>query len=313
MVPTRRRLLQVGGAAMLPALAGCTTTDLFESNEPTTEYTLSIDTFEVEPVEHALYEPRDDSVFGAPARTALEVIVPDGRHTTYGYRPLPEDAYVKHDDAYYQTKYIFTGRPKQSRQIVRVDSVPKEDVPEDAVLIDTLAQPSARVLKILHTHTQSNGKASTAEVLRGDGYVLRRPAERESRLATGNLDGRVVTMTDSGNWAYRVFVTEEELREPAHTALAIKVAASRSQFRSVVFGARIDAELTPAALSSDAQELLEQAIARGTYTESAPISESLDAVLDALGLKAVDSAATGKQLWYDEQFYRYGLYIDDNP
>lgn len=74
MVPTRRRLLQVGGAAMLPALAGCTAGGLFGSNEPTTEYTLSIDSIEVDPIEHALYEPDDGTVFGAPARTALDAL-----------------------------------------------------------------------------------------------------------------------------------------------------------------------------------------------------------------------------------------------
>jgi len=53
-------------------------------------------------------------------------------------------------------------------------------VPDDAVLIDTLEQPSARALKILHSYTHTDGETSTAELLRGDAYVLRRPSERES-------------------------------------------------------------------------------------------------------------------------------------
>jgi len=182
-------------------------------------------------------------------------------------------------------------------------------VPDDAVLIDTLEQPSARALKILHSYTHTDGETSTGELLRGDAYVLRRPSERESRLATGDLDGRVVTMTESGTWAYRVRVTREQIVETAYTALAIEVADSRAQFREVVFGSRIDAELTPATLPTDAQEILDQAIARKTYTETAPLSESFDTVLEALGLGAVDTGVTGKLLWYDGEFYRYALYV----
>ncbi|WP_218927229.1 hypothetical protein [Halosimplex rubrum] len=196
------------------------------------------------------------------------------------------------------------------RQLVRVDPVPKEQVPADAVLIDTLERPSARVLKILHSYTQTDGETSTAELLRGDAYVLRRPAERESQLAAGDLDGRVVTMTESGTWAYRVHVTRKQIVETAYTALAIKVADSRPQFREVVFGSRIDTELAPAELPEAARELLSEAVAQETYTETAPISDAFDTVLEALGLGAVDTAANGKLLWYDEEFYRYGLYIN---
>ena len=181
---------------------------------------------------------------------------------------------------------------------------------EDAVLIDTLKRPSAQALKIVHSYTQTDGETSTAELLRGDAYVLRRPAERESRLATGDLDGRVVTMTKSGTWAYRVRVTREQIVETTYTALAIKVAGSHAHFREVVFGSRIDTELTPAVLPRDAQEILDKAIAQETYTETAPISDAFDTVLEALGLGAVNTAANGKLLWYDEEFYRYGLYIN---
>ena len=78
----------------------------------------------------------------------------------------------------------------------------------------------------------------------------------------------------------------------------------------VVFSSRIDTELTSAALPTEAQEILDQAIARETYTETAPLSESFDTVLEALGLGAVDTAANGKLLWYDEGFYRYALYVN---
>lgn len=310
MPSTRRQALQIGGATILSALAGCATANPFGSEESPAEYSLTVESIDVSPVEHALYEPDKGSLFGTPARNGLNNILPDGRHTTYGYNPLPSDAYVSHEGSYYQTKHVVTGRTEMERRVVRVDPVSKEQVPDDAVLIDTLEQPSARVLKILHSYTQTDGETSTAELLHGDAYVLRRPAERESRLATGDLDGRVVTMTESGPWAYRVHVARERLVETAYTALAIEVADSRSKFREIVFGSRIDTELTPETLSTAARELLAEAVAQETYTETVPISDAFNAVLEALGLGAVQTAANGKLLWYDTEFYRYSLYIN---
>jgi len=60
------------------------------------------------------------------------------------------------------------------------------------------------------------------------------------------------------------------------------------------------------------KEILEQAIAEETYTEEAPITEAFERLLDLLGLGAVDTAENGKQLWYNDEFYRYGLYINTN-
>jgi len=296
----------------LTTLAGCLTDNNSGSQGATEEYTLNIDRIESSPVEYALYEPDDSPLFGGPAQTVLETILPEGRHTTYGYEPLPTNAYVEYEGSYYQTKYVVTGRQQMERQVVRVDTVPQEQVSEDAVLVETLERPSARIIKILHSYTVSGGESGTAELLQDDGYVLRRPSERDSRLASDELDGQVVTMTDSGAWAYRVDVTTEQLTETAHTAFAVEVASSQSDFREVVFGSRIDAELSPDELPAEPQEILEQAIAEETYTEEDPITDPFERLLDFLGLGRVDKAENGKQLWYDDEFYRYGLYINTN-
>jgi len=87
MVPTRRRFLQIGGATTLAALAGCTTRDLLGSKDTSSEYSLTVDSIDAPPVEYALYEPDDGALFGEPARTALDNVLPDGRHTSYGYKP----------------------------------------------------------------------------------------------------------------------------------------------------------------------------------------------------------------------------------
>ncbi|MBP2251006.1 hypothetical protein J2754_001327 [Halarchaeum solikamskense] len=298
-MPSRRRLLHAAGAATAAAFAGCASTPAERT------YALSIQRIDQSPVEHALYEPDADSLFGDPERTALADVLPDGRHTTYGYRPLPRDAYVERDGTYYQTKYVVTGRERVDRPLVRATPVPREDVPDDAVVVDALDRPSARVVKILHTHEQSG---STSDLLRGDAYVPRRPAELESRLVDGDLDGRVVTMTPDGSWAYRLDVTRTRILETRYTAFAVEVADSRASFRDVVFGARIDAELSPSDLSSDARQLLERTIRTETSDATEPLPDAFEALLTALGLER--ESENGRLLWYDGGLFRYGLYVD---
>jgi hypothetical protein len=312
MVLTRRSLLQSTGVVSLMALAGCATRDGFGDDDTTTQYTLDIDSIDVSPTAYALYDPDEDALFGDPARTALEAILADGRHTTHGYKPFPDDAYVRHRDAYFQTKHVVTGQERLARSLVRVERVPEEDVSDDALLIDTLERPSARVLKILHSYTQSAGRSSAAELLHGDSYVLRRPAERDSQLGTGDLDGRVVTMTESATWAYRVAITTERIVETAYTAFAVQVASSRQAFRDVVFGSRIDAELASDDLPADAADLLERTIDRRSTEETVPLSDSFVTLLEALKLRTVDTSVNGRLLWYDGDLYRYGLYVSES-
>lgn len=309
MVLTRRRALHALGTAAAASIAGCSSSII--GSDQSTEYRLTVDPIDVSPVEHALYEPGDEPLFGEPARTALSSILPDGRHTTYGYEPLPEDAYVEHESTYFQTKYVVTGRTELDRSLVRLDPVPSEDVPDSARLVDSFERPTARVLKILHSHAQTDGEGGSSDLLREDAYVLRRPAERESRLGTGDLDGDVVTMTDTGTWAYRVRSSRERITEPANTVLAVEVADSRSAFREVVFADRIDVELAPTALPAESRQLLEDAIARDVYRESAPRSDTFERLLEALEVANVETAVTGRLLWYDDGYYRYALYRNE--
>lgn len=308
----RRRALGAIGATTLAALAGCATGDLLASEESRRTYTLDVDSISASPVEHALYEPGDGALFGDPARAALADILPEGRHTTYGYEPLADGEYVEREGTYYRTESVVTGREEMERTLVRAESVPEADVPDDAVVVDSLDRPTARVVKILHSYAHTDGETSTAELLDGDAYVLRRPAETESRLATGELDGRVVTMTESGNWAYRLDATRERVTETAYTALAVEVADSRERFREVVFGSRIAAELAPDDLAPEARDRLEEAVRREGYEETEPLSEAFETLLAALGLET-DEVVNGQLLWYDGGFYRYGLYVDDDP
>lgn len=309
MVLTRRRILHLAGAATA-ALAGCGATP-FESGESARAYTLDVEPIAASPVDNALYEPSDDPLFGLPARETLAAILPDGRHTTAGYRPVPEGAYVEHEGSYYRTAVVITGRTPRRRTLVRVDPVPKADVPANATRLDSLDRPSARVLKILHSDEQTGGEGSSAELLSGDAYVLRRPAERESELAAGELTGSVVTMTDSGAWSYRVDVTRERVEETAYTTVAVPVADSRDAFREVVFASRIDAELGPGDLPAAERERLAAAIESGDYRETEPLSAAFASLLDRLGVRDVEGAVTGRRLWYDGEYYRYAVYVAD--
>ena len=316
MSPSRRRFLHTAALATLTALAGCTSD--FGDPDQQTEYTLSIDTVDASPIEHALYEPSDDPLFGDPARAALAAILPDGTHRTYGFTPMPEDSYVAGEERYFQTDSAITGRQEMDRTLIRVESLDDDAVGEsdgdesgaESIHVDSLDRPSARVIKILHSNSATRGAGASADLLREDAYVLRRPVERDSRLATGDLDGRVVTMTADGGFPYRVSVTTESIREPEYTTRAIPVADDEAGFREVVFAAEIDAGLDGESLSTAARDLLDRTLG-GEYTEATPLSTEYEAVLAALGVATADESLNARLLWYDDQLYRYGLYIDE--
>ena len=317
MSPSRRRLLQATAPTILAGLAGCTS-DGFSNSDQSTEYTLSIDTVAASPTEHALYELSDDPLFGDPARAALADIIPEGTHRTYGYTPLPEDGYVAGEGRYFQIKTAITGRQEMDRTLIGVESLDGVNKTGDQsgasdgaepIHVDSLDRPSARVLKILHTNSTTDGTGASAELLRGDAYVLRRPAERESEVATGEFDGQIVSMTKDGGFPYRVSVSTDSISETEYTTQAIPVADSEAAFREVVFAAEIDAEVDDASLSTAACELLDRTLG-GEHSESTPLSAAFEAVLAALGVATADESLNGRLLWYDDQLYRYGLYID---
>lgn len=304
---SRRQTLRVAGSAVTVGLAGCSR-DAF-GPEDATAYELHVDRIATEPVPWALYEPDDGDLFGEPARTALDTVVPEGQYTTHGFVPVPEGSYVEHEGRYFRMEQFVTGRSTLERPVVRVESVDEEAVPDDAVAVDSLDQPSARPLKILHAHAVTDGASGAADLLQGDGYVMVRPAGRESRLATG-LDGRIVTMTEDGAFAYRVDVRRERLTLTDHTVAAVVVAESRDMFREVVLGSQVDVDVETVDLPADARDLLDGAIARGRYTETGDPSAAFETLLRRLGFE-VDEAETGRILWDAGSLFRASLYVSE--
>ncbi len=301
---SRRRTLQIAGTAVAASLAGCSSDTFGNSTEP--EHELYVERVRTDLVPWALYEPDNGELFGDPARTALEETVPEGRFTTQGYVPVPEGSYVERDGRYYRTEAFVTGRVTVERPVVRIESVDDEAVPDDAVTVDSLDQPSARPLKILHSHAVTGGASGASELLRGDGYVLVRPAERESRLAA-DLDGRVVTMTDDGAFGHRVEVRRERVTLVEHTVTAVEVADSREAFREVVLGSRVDVDVGAVGLQPDGRDLLDEAIGRSKYAETGDPSATFETLLRRLGFE-VGESETGRILWYGESLFRAAYY-----
>lgn len=302
---SRRQSLQLAGAAVATALAGCS--GVLDDGSDRAEHELYVDRIATEPVQWALDEPDDDDeLFGGPARAALDEIIPDGRYTARGYVPIWEGEYVERDGRYYRTEQFVTGRATVERPVVRVESVDDDAVPDDAVLVDSLDRPSARVVKILHSHAASGGAAGSPELMRGDAYVLARPAERDSPLAT-DLDGRVVTMTDTGGWPYRIQVSHERVSLTEHTVIAVELADSREAFREVVLGAEVDVDLSTVDLPSDAGDLLDDAIGREVYRETGEPSAAFETLLQWLEFE-VGESENGVILWYGESLFRAGYY-----
>lgn len=304
----RRTALRIGGTAALTSLSGCSALARLLSGGRRYEYTLTVDDAAQSLVEHALFDPDAESPFADSTRAALDAILPDGRHVTSGYEPLPSDAYVTYDGRYFQTDVVVTGRERVERTLVRAEPVDADAVPDDARSVEDLPRASGRVVEILHGYHSTDGEGSAADLLHGDAYVLRRPAERDGPIAD-DLDGEVVRVDADGPWAYRIDRSTEPITETVYETFAVEVAPDRAAFREVALATRVDATVDPSALGPDARSLLESTIDGQRHHEETPLSDEFSVVVGKLGLEDVTVGENGLYLWYDESLYRYGLYV----
>lgn len=303
---SRRHVLLAAGAATAGGLAGCLGRD--DHGPAGREFALSLDGVDQGLVEHALHRPDPDDPLDGPARTALDAILPEGRHVTRGYEPLSQDAYVTDGERYYQVMTVTTDRETVERRVVRASPVPEDADVADPVALDELPRVNARVVEILSSHHLTDGQGPE-DLLRDGGYVLRRPVERESRLAD-DLDGRVVTMEPDAPLRYRLEVGRERVAEPVHETVALRVADSREDFREIVRATRVDRELAPSDLGSESRDRLRRAIGNDPYRERTPLSEPYESLLAALGLAEVEDYSQDNLLLYDGELYRYVLAVD---
>lgn len=303
MPSTRRDALRLGGLAAVAATAGCATLGDLTNGDAPVEWVLRAERIDASPVEDATYEPSEDRLFGEPARTALDAVIPDGTHQTDGFRPVSDDTYVARDGRYYRLSVFVTNRVRRERTLVRANPLGENtEPPDDALLVDDLPRPTARVVKILHNDATTGG---ASELLRDGAYVLRRPVELESRLASGAFDGRVVRLSPDGPWNYRLRTDRATITEPRYTIRADQLTDDRATFREIVFATRVDVELTPDELSNDARSRLESAIRGQQYTEQVPVSEPFETLTERLGVADTDVEEFSRiKLWYDEEYYR---------
>jgi hypothetical protein len=305
MVPSRRDALAAAGTGAAAALAGCL--DALGGDDGR-ELTLTLYRQDRSLVESVPYEPGDDALFGDPARAALSAVVPGGTHDTVGYRPVPEDEYVARDGRYYQIAVTVTGRRRVERPLVTGERV--DETPDDAVTTEDLPRAGGRVAKILYTHAVTDGQGGPEEGMRGDAYVLRRPAELADGLPE-RLDGLTVRIGDDpGAAGVTLAVERRTLVEPVYTTRALPVADSPEEFRSVLLATHVDAVLARERLPEGAREVLVQATADG-YAETAPPSDGYATLLDRLGFAEPYETANGRTLLLDDEPYRYGLYVND--
>lgn len=305
MVPTRRRALRALGVGAVAALAGC---NGLESSPQAEEFTLVLHEIETPLVEYVLFEPSDGDLFGDPQRAALDSIFSEGSATTYGYTPLPDGGYVERDGTYYELERAVTGRRTTDRTVVRASDVEESEIPDDAVALDSLPRPSARAVKILHSAIQRGSPPETPNMRRDGGYVLRRPAELDARIA-GELDGRVVVIQPGGSWALELDIGTEWVSEAEYTATARAVADSTAAFREVARADRLDTYLPDYSLSDGAKERLDRAWVGDGYSEETPLSEPYRELLTVLGFD--DETANGRLLETETGLFRYGLYVNE--
>ena len=311
--PSRRQFLGAGATGLAVGLAGCASLDSLGRSEPQFEYTLHFIHLDQSPVEYALFRYGATDNLDEATAEAVDAILPDGRYTTYGYKPLASDLYLEHEGRYFDTEVTVTGRREMERTVVYAEEIPEDEVPADALLVDELDRVDARVVKIHHSGIQSGGQGGGADLLTDEGgYVLRWPAELEGRFASGDLDGRVVSMTDGGPWNYRLTVETETVLETAYTVYATKVADSREDFREIVMASRVDVELSADDLSGDVRDLFERARGLEDYRETTPLSTAYAELLETLDLAGVEEPGVDNDnlLWDGETLYNYGVYVN---
>ncbi|MCU4800057.1 hypothetical protein OB920_06700 [Halobacteria archaeon HArc-gm2] len=299
----RRTALQTVGTAGLAALAGC---PLLSTNHY--EYTLTVDSVDQSLADYALYDPDEESLFDTAARDALDAILPDGRHTTYGYEPLPTGAYVEDGGRYYQTAAVVTGRERMERTLVRADLLELDSVSAETVPLDSLSTVSRRIVENLHEYHATDGAGHSTDLLWDGAYVLRRPAELDSAV-TDEIDDATVAVDPGENSAYRVSLATERITERVVESFAVAVAEDSQTFSDVVLATRIDAEVEGPDLDPGVREALDDVVETGETSETTPLTPSFEGLLERLGLGDVDVGRNGQLLWYDERLYRYGLYV----
>ncbi|WP_123536523.1 hypothetical protein [Halosimplex salinum] len=313
---SRRSFLATAGAASAVALAGCVSVDALSGEQKLT-YTLNVDRLGTSLAPLALWDPPEEPrPWTADYAETIDAAVAGERPTTHGYPPVPEGEYVERDGTYYRLIVVTTGLERVERPVLTLEWVGKLrdlDDPPGRVRHSALTRIDRRAVKIAYVaarHRQMGGTAP-GDVVEDGGYVYRRGYEGpQSGLAPDPIHDYV----EYNGAVLEVSVESRELAEPAYTGVAVPVADSEAAFERALDGDTVDARLSLDELTEN-QRI---AISRDQYEETAPLSDDYRSLLVDLGLRdLLDSspddaprAENGLRLALDDEYYRYGLYVN---
>lgn len=312
---SRRDFLAAAGAVGAAALAGCAGVDALSGEEKLT-YTLNADRLDASLADLALWDPPEEPrPWTADYAETIDAAVAGERPTTDGYPPVPDGKYVERDGTYYRLQVVTTDLKRIERPVLTLEWVGRLDElddPPQRIRQEALPRIDRRAVKIAYVaarHRQMGGTAP-GDVVEEGGYVYRRHEHAESGLAPDPIHDYV----EFNSTVLAVSVEHRELAEPALTAVAIPVADSEAQFERALDGDTVDARLDSDALSEDQRLMLY----RDQYEETTPLSEDYRALLADLGLGDLldaspddaPEAENGLRLALDDEYYRYGLYVN---
>lgn len=229
--------------------------------------------------------------------------------------------YTEREGTYYGVDTFVSGRERIDRSILRLEWVGRtdelDDVPPYTVRSDLppTDQHPALIAYLAARAREYDGGAPWDAIERG-GFVYRTLDRVESELAP-NPAHEYVRVHDT---ILRVDVSNEPLVEPVHAATAVPVADSRDAFARIADAALVDARLSRSDLSERGRLILDRAKGQQGYEETTPLSAEYRAVLEGLQLheylhtsseSAEHTGMNGRHLALDDEYYRYGLYLNE--
>lgn len=314
---TRRRLLAGAAVGALAAAAGCLGLDAGSDQQKGERSLVLTLTQQDSPLRDHYVEdleenrsPHDEEAF----RTTVD----GGTYTSEFFRPFwstPDDpVYTRHEGTYYRLGSVVVDEATATYPVLRLyerEGTPTDDTPA----ADDLPEVDQAAIQIAYFVARARGDGGGVPwgaVERG-GSVYRREESRESSELLADDGPDRVSFRDR---VYDVDISRERFHDPVYRATATPVAEDPERMERIVRAKFVNARIGREELSSDTQEVLQQA-AVGEYSESHPYSEAYRTVLRGLEERAYldgdienDAGVEPEQppmVLYDNQYYRYRL------
>lgn len=295
----RRALLATVATTGLAATAGCG-----QFGGPTgRKYTLSMDP--VTPAEAAADLAVDLSALPAAERTVVRDAADNGT-TTYGYTPVGNGTLVALDGSYAAVVVAADGTEPVDRWLLGTE--PVDDPPEEPGTWSAIPAEARSTLKdaiALGADRPEDASLDDPEYL----AVVRSFSAIDAGLAP---DPDPAYLDTSGMGTYRLFARRQTVEETVYRYRLRPVGDSPARLLE-----QHTVSLSPAGLSPEARDVVEEAIETGSYTEgysqhgANPMSGAFQAVVDrietATGRRASAGSPVVAYVRYDGTLYRATL------